>query len=293
MLRRIDAHHHLWDADSGHHPMLAQAPVRRFWGHSNELPRHYPIAAFLADAVAQGVVGSVHVEAAFMPAEDEAAAMQAIADAHGFPQAFLTRIDLAAPDAAARIAADAAHANWRGVRVTAEWPGDPGLGRPARTPFGDPAWRRGYAALGAAGGVADLMVWPEQLAEAAALAAAYPAVPMVIEHVGLAAGDDPLWAEGMAALAGSPQVAVKLSGPGLVRRDWTAATIEPMIRRLVALFGCDRLMIGSNAPVDLVMADYATIVARFDAAIAWLDAADRQALWHDTAARLYRIAGAA
>lgn len=292
MIRRIDAHHHLWDVDSGDHPMLSDAPVRRFWGDSAELPKHYAIDAFLADARAAGVVASVHVEAAFQPPEREAAAVQVIADAHGFPQAFLTRIDLAAPDAAARIAADAAFANWRGIRTTTEWPGDPTRDRPARTPFADPDWRAGFTALTAAGGVADIMLWPGQLADAATLARDFPESSIVVEHFALADGD-PAWTPGMIALAACRNVAVKLSGPGLVRRDWSAATIRPTIRRLLDLFGSDRLMIGSNAPVDLVMADYATIVARFDAAIADLPEHDRRALWHDTAARLYRIAGAA
>lgn len=276
MTRRIDAHHHLWTAGSGRHPMLDGPPVARFWGSSAELVRDYPVGTFAAQAGAAGVVASVYVEAAFVPAAEEAGAVQAIADAHGFPHAILTRIDLAAPDAAQRIAADAARANWRGIRVTA----------PA--PFGDPQWRRGLAALGLAGGVADLMVWPGQLAEVAALARSMPDVAIVIEHLGMAVGD-PLWTTGMAALAACPNVSVKLSGPGLVRRDWSADTVRPVIARLLALFGAGRLMWGSNAPVDLVMADYPTIVARFDAALADRSAAERQAIWYETAARVYRI----
>ncbi|QNQ09518.1 amidohydrolase family protein [Sphingomonas alpina] len=289
-MRRIDAHHHLWEVDSGHHPMLFAAPVARFWGNSAELRGHYDVEAFMADARAAGVIASVHVEAGFTPPDGEARAMQTVADAHGFPQAFLTRIDLAAADAGARISADAAFANWRGIRITTEWPGDPALERPARTSFADAGWRHGYIALDAAGGVADIMLWPEQLAEAAALAQDFPGTPIVIEHFALADGN-PAWADGMARLAACRNVAVKLSGPGLVRRDWSADTIRPMILRLLDLFGSDRLMIGSNAPVDLVMADYPTIVARFDSAIQDLPDTDRQALWHDTAARIYRIAG--
>lgn len=280
MTRRIDAHHHLWTAGSGRHPMLDGPPVTRFWGRSDELPRDYAIDAYLLDAKAAGVVASVHVEAGFAPPAEEAAAMQAIADVHGFPQAFLTRIDLDAADAGRRIADDARHANWRGIRATAP------------LPLADPAWRHGLAALAAAGGVADLMVWPDQLAEVAALARAYPDATIVIEHLGLANGD-PAWDHGMGLLADRPNVAVKLSGPGLVRRDWSAATIRPVVARLLALFGGERLMWGSNAPVDLVMADYPGIVARFDAALHDQPAAVRHAIWHDTAARLYRIGAAA
>lgn len=47
MIRRIDVHHHVWNVDSGHHPMLSVAPVDRFRGNSGELPRHYPIQAVL------------------------------------------------------------------------------------------------------------------------------------------------------------------------------------------------------------------------------------------------------
>ncbi|MDP1027621.1 amidohydrolase family protein [Sphingomonas sp. KR1UV-12] len=280
MTRRIDAHHHLWTAGSDRHPMLDGPPVERFWGNSAELVRDYPVDIFAAQARATGVVASVYVEAGFAPADEEARVVQAIAKTHGFPHAILTRIDLADPDAGARIAADAACANWRGIRVTA----------PA--PFDDPQWRRGLAALSAAGGVADLMVWPGQLDAVAALARAMPDAAIVIEHLGMADGD-PLWAAGMAALADCGNVSVKLSGAGLVRRDWSADTVRPVIARLLALFGAERLMWGSNAPVDLVMADYPTIVARFDDALADRSAAERRAIWHDTAERVYRIGAVA
>lgn len=75
-------------------------------------------------------------------------------------------------------------------------------------------------------------------------------------------GNSAGWADGTARLVACRDVAVKLSGPRLVRRDWSTDTIRPMILHLLGLFGSDRPMISSNVPVDLVMADCPTIVAR-------------------------------
>jgi len=49
-------------------------------------------------------------------------------------------------------------------------------------------------------------------------------------------------------------------------------------------------MFASNFPVDSLVADYATILRGFLAAIADRPAAQRQQLLHDNAVRFYRLA---
>jgi predicted TIM-barrel fold metal-dependent hydrolase len=101
----------------------------------------------------------------------------------------------------------------RGVRQEAWF--DPESTRadiPRDDVLSDPRWREGYRALGDFGLSFDLLVWPSQLAQAAAIAADTPAVPVALEHLGQ---PDPVrdpgmrtWRAGVAGLAELPHVHV-------------------------------------------------------------------------------------
>jgi len=62
-----------------------------------------------------------------------------------------------------------------------------------------------------------------------------------------------------------------------------------VIRDAIAIFGPSRCLFASNFPVDSLVADYGTILAGFRTAIADRPAAERRALLHDNAVRLYRL----
>ncbi len=57
----------------------------------------------------------------------------------------------------------------------------------------------------------------------------------------------------------------------------------------VEMFGADRCLFGSNFPIEKLWTDYATLFAAYLRATAGLDSDQRRAIFHDTAARLYRI----
>jgi predicted TIM-barrel fold metal-dependent hydrolase len=64
-----------------------------------------------------------------------------------------------------------------------------------------------------------------------------------------------------------------------------------VILETIELFGPDRCMLASNFPVDSLVATLDTIYAGFETITASFSAGDRARLFHDTAARLYRIGG--
>lgn len=57
----------------------------------------------------------------------------------------------------------------------------------------------------------------------------------------------------------------------------------------LACFGPDRLMFGSDWPVCLLAADYDAVTTTAEILLADLDAVDRQAVFGDTARRIYRL----
>jgi L-fuconolactonase len=153
--------------------------------------------------------------------------------------------------------------------------------------------RRGLRAVADAGLVYDLLVRPDQLADAVRTVREMPDVRFVLDHAGnpLVEPDDLRpWSELMTELAACPHVTVKLSG--LVTRTSTdpVRALRPYTDVLLTTLGPDRLMFGSDWPVCLLAADYDEVVAVTDGLTAQLTADERDAVFGATAARWYGIA---
>jgi predicted TIM-barrel fold metal-dependent hydrolase len=286
-LAKIDPHHHLWDLEPG-------AP--RMYGDFSAMCRSYLIDDFRADSAPHNVVKSVHVQANWNPADPvgETRWCQDVADRHGFPHGIVAHTDLSAADAEATLAAHRESNNLRGIRHILGHTDDPRLERTDRPDYpNDPAWERGYGLLADYDLSFDLQVFPDQMAAAAAVAARHDDVPLVVCHTGFPwdrseAGVE-RWRAGMKRLAGLPQACAKLSGPGMVMIDWTAESFGPFIHETIDMFGPARCMFASNVPPDALHKTYDAIYAGFYALAAPYSADEQREMFHDTAARVYRI----
>ena len=116
----------------------------------------------------------------------------------------------------------------------------------------------------------------------------------VLDHAGkppIASGDLRTWRADLARLAALPNMAVKLSG--LVTEadwaGWTQADLAPVIDHVLACFGAERTMAGSDWPVCLLAADYGALRSAIAAALDRLDSAAQTAVLSGTAARWYQI----
>jgi L-fuconolactonase len=98
------------------------------------------------------------------------------------------------------------------------------------------------------------------------------------------------WADGIERLARLPHVHCKLSGlatesaPG-----WTEATLRPYVDHLLACFGPERLMWGSDWPVLNLNGDYLLWHAVANALLASLSDEERAAVFGGNAAAFYRL----
>jgi L-fuconolactonase len=140
------------------------------------------------------------------------------------------------------------------------------------------------------------MAHPDELEASAAALAAHDDLTVVIEHAGWPRSDAPeefeLWRRGMSALAGlGDRVHCKLSGLAMPLHSMDAPALRPWLDHCLESFGVDRCMFASNFPVDGLCVGYRALYAAFAAFVADRPAADRRALFHDNAARIYRIAG--
>ena len=291
----IDAHHHIWRlADV---PWLAGPPVPRIFGDYQALRRDHAIEEYLAEARSLGVVKSVYVQVNVGPGAEiaEVAWVQSVADRTGFPHAIVGYADLAARDVADVLDRQRANANLRGVRQQLHWHATP-LYRFAARPdlMNDPAWRAGLREVEKRGLSFELQVFADQMADAARLARDFPGVTFVLPHAGMLEDRSPegwaRWRRGMAVLAACPNVVSKLSGLGTFERACTVALWRPVIEETVARFGAARCLFGGNFPIETLWTTYARVVAVTRECLSACSPAERRAIFHDTAQRVYRLA---
>lgn len=194
---------------------------------------------------------------------------------NGFPTVAIAQAWLHHDDCAAVLEALARHTFVRGIRHKPR----PGM-------MDDAKWRDGYARLVPLGLHFELQTPWRQLGEAARLARDFPDTAIVLNHAGLPRREGIVgWRQAMADLAACPNVAAKISGLG----NLNARAKREVVLTAIDLFGVQRAMFASNFPVDSLRATFSEIYSGFDEITRGFSAAERRALFHDNAVRVYRM----
>jgi L-fuconolactonase len=202
---------------------------------------------------------------------------------------------------------------FRGIRHTATWDPHPEVeNREQEGVLATTAYRAGARVLARMGLSLDTGVCFPQLPELAAFAQALPELTIILNHLGgltrvgpyAHRADEVLatWRRGIAAVAACPNVHLKLGGIGMPRLgfDWharptpigsdeLAQAMAPLMMYCIEQFGPDRCMFESNFPVDKVSFSHHVLFNAFKRFSQGYSAAERAALFHNTAVRAYRI----
>jgi predicted TIM-barrel fold metal-dependent hydrolase len=292
----IDPHHHLYDLKTGNYPWLQGPMLKRVFGDYSAIRRDYLIDDFLADIRNQNVVKSVHLQVEYDHNDPVAETrwLQSVADRYGYPHGIVGFADLASPEVESVIAAHCAFENVRGIRQCLNYHRDPVktfIDRPHL--MRDSQWRRGYGLLRQYGLSFDLQLYYTQMEEATALARDFPDTPIVLNHTGMPVDRErdevEAWKKAMKMLASAPNVSCKISGLGMGDWKWTVDSIRPFVLDAIEAFGVERCMFASNFPVDKLFSSYDELFDAFKAITRDFSAAERAALFHDNAARVYRL----
>jgi predicted TIM-barrel fold metal-dependent hydrolase len=206
---------------------------------------------------------------------------------------------------------------FRGIRRAGAWDAadtvprhrtEPGPGLFLRDDF-----RAGFALLAPRGLTFEAWCYHRQIPEVTALARAFPGTTIILNHFGGPLGVGPYagkadevyaqWRRSIDELATCPNVVVKLGGINMEMNGFgwherakppTSQELADATRRYyevtIEKFGADRCMFESNFPVDMESCSYTVLWNSFKRLTARYPAADRAKLFHDTAARVYRLA---
>ena len=253
----------------------------------------YRPADYRADTSKYAVVGSVHVEAVPSDAAVEVAWLEGAARPQGLAQAIVARVELQRPDAERSIDELARFPSVRGIRHIVNWHSNPAFTFTDRDFLTDAAWRQGFRLLRKFGLSFDLQIYPGQMAAAAELAAENPDTLIVLNHTGMPVDRDvegvALWHGGLRRLAERQNVVAKISGLGMVDHRWSEGSIRPFVLRTIDLFGADRVMFGSNFPVDRLYSSFDTLYSAFEAIVVGFSEDEKDRLFRANALRIYRI----
>ncbi len=148
-----------------------------------------------------------------------------------------------------------------------------------------------FDAMTGHGLVFDALLKPQHIKAMLTVLVRHPGLPVVIDHAAkpdLVSGDLAAWRDGVAALADHSNTVCKLSG--LVTEaghDWSLETLRPVFAHLLATFGPQRLLWGSDWPVVRLTASYHRWINATDALLTDLPEADRAAIMGGNAQRIY------
>ena len=275
---RVDAHHHVWNISRGDYAWLTpDLPIHRDYTLDDLLP-------LLGD-----ITATVLVQAA--PTEAETTFLLDVArDSSGLVRGVVGWTDLAHPDAPARIASMAVEPLLKGLR-------------PMLQDIADTDWilrdevQPAVRSMVATGLRFDALVQPRHLPVVATLCERHPALRLVIDHgakPGIASRCWQPWADDIRRVARETSALCKLSG--LVTeaaRDWRSDDLRRYIDHLLACFGPERLMWGSDWPVVNLAGGYTRWRDASLALLGGLSAGELDAILGSAALKFYNLSASA
>ena len=271
---RIDAHHHLWTLARGDYGWLTPdlAPIYRDFQLSDLAPH----------LSAVGIEGTILVQAA--PTEGETMFLLDIAENAELVRGVVGWTDFDAADGVARIDALAARNLLVGLRpMVQDIDDDNWLLGPALAPL--------LAAMARNGLVFDALVLPRHLPRLLRVIGSHPDLEFVLDHCGkprLATGEIAIWQRNIALLAEHPNIVCKLSG--LVTEaapDWQIADLRQAVDHVLACFGPQRMLWGSDWPVVNLAGGYAKWFAAAETLLADLSPDEKADIFGGSAVRIY------
>ncbi len=281
---RLDAHQHFWRYSPREYAWI-ETP-RQGDARMERIARDF-LPADLAPALAAlGIDGCIAVQARSSLAETEF--LLALAREHTFVRGVVGWVDLCSPRVTRELERFSADPRFRGVRHTVQ-------DEPDERFLLRPDFQRGIAELARFGLTYDLLIQPRQLEVARRFAAAFPAQPMVLDHLakpGIARAERDPWERQFRALGELPHVSCKLSGLVTEARwnAWTPDDFRFYLDVALETFGEERLLFGSDWPVCLLAAEsYGQVAALVLDWAEELSSAAREKLLGRNAADFYHL----
>ena len=295
MQKAIDSHFHIWRQQD--QPWLVGPMAPRIFGPYEPIRRDYPIEEFLADQQGSGVEKAVYVQTNWAKEdfEKEVAFLSDTAKASGWPHAIVGYADMTVDDVRPQIDRLKKYPLLRGVRMQLHWHETPAF-RFAKSADQviDPVVKKNVARLKDYGLSFDLQLFPAQMKDGLQLVGENAEIDFILTHTGMLTDlAEPVveeWKTGLRTLAKAPNLYAKLSGLGTFVHRNDPEVIGTVVDNAIEILGSDRLMFGSNFPIEKLWTTHAELIAAHRKAVEKHGAEAEADIFWNTAERVYRPA---
>ncbi len=298
----IDAHHHLWNP-IGRSPeigyvWLSKIGALKPFGDPTPIQRDYLLEEFLAES-AVPLIGSVHVQAdgAIPDPIAETAFIHSLSEQSRFPISIVGFVDLAHESAETTILRHKQHKSVTGIRqILSRLEESPKLSFAPEDYLKNPTWRENFNLLKEHNLSFDLQIYPEQMHDSAKFLSNHPEISVIIDHAGCPYDESKIgfenWKSGMIELSELKNISTKISGLGMFDLHPSGKrNAKPYLELILEYFGKERVMFGSNFPVDKLMSSYDNCIENITRLLPtdmtgklW-----QSAIFHDNAKRIYKL----
>jgi len=274
---KIDAHHHLWRYSATEYPWMLAG--------MESIRRDFLIPELKAAMSEGGIDGVITVQARQTLIETEW--LLDLAASHPFMLGVVGWIPLTELGVASHLERLAAQPKLKAVRHVLHDEADDFY--MLRQDF-----NRGIALLKDFRLVYDLLIFERHLPQTVEFVDRHPNQVFVVDHIAKPRIKDGLlapWKDRLADLAKRPNVYCKLSGM-VTEADWarwTEAQLQPYLDIVLESFSPNRVMFGSDWPVQLVASSYGRWVQVVERVTSALSISERQAIFAKSARLAYRL----
>lgn len=294
----VDTHVHFHDMQ---HPTLRYSwleptsPVDPVVGPDHSIrSMRYWADDFAAETRFQNVSAVIHVQAAIGSEDpvDETAWLQGFSDRTGLPTGAIVHVTLDSDLVAETLVR---HLNFPitcGVRDLRD---DDYLT--------SASWRAGFKEVANAGLVYCIEPFLEEAKLVRALAEDFPEVTLCIDHAAYPEhhgkprvrdrGQFAAWKSALATIAGAGNTVIKISGLGMSDHEWTPQSLQPWIDSCIEEFGVERVVFGTNWPLDRLYSSYGDVLEMYGSAIGSYSLQEQELMFSRNAFRIFGLDGKA
>lgn len=275
-MKIIDSHQHFWNYDATRHDWINEEmrAIRKDF-----LPEQ--LAPILKENKVEGCV-SVQVD----QTTEETDFLLALAKEHSFIQGVVGWVDLRASNLEDTLENYRDAKALKGFRHIIQ-------GQAAGFML-QPNLIQGLKKLATRNYTYDLLIYAHQLKEANELIKQVTELPIVIDHVAkpnIKDSEMEDWKKEITALAKYPNVYCKISGMATEANweTWTMTGLQPYLGTVVATFGTERIMFGSDWPVCLVASSYAKWLNGVQKYFNTFSSTEQEAIFAGNAIKFYKL----
>jgi L-fuconolactonase len=273
---RVDAHQHFWKYNA----------VRDTWmtDDMSVLKNDYLPNQLAKELKNHNIDGCISVQSG--QSESETLFLNELAKNHNWIFGIVGWIDLQGNNIEERLEYFSSFKKIKGWRhiIQSEAPGFI-----ARSSF-----RRGIKVLSKYDFTYDILIYPNQIAEATNLVKQFPNQKFVVDHLAkppIAKGEIEYWLKAIQSLSECPNVHCKLSGMVTEAKwqAWKEHEFIPYLDAIVNYFGTQRLMYGSDWPVCLLSATYGAQLKMVEEYFSSFSQREQFQIFGDNACKFYSL----